>query len=100
MDSTAFHELIAQVRGAAATLAEAEKKVAAFKAEPAQQENATSLRPESGIRLYDSLNSRERHAGLPGSSRPIPRQRDRRPVTAPNSARFSVETEDIRVFMS
>jgi len=33
MDSTAFHELIAQARGSAAALAEAEQKVAAFKAE-------------------------------------------------------------------
>ncbi len=33
MDSTAFHELIAQVRGTAAELAQVEQKVAAFKAE-------------------------------------------------------------------
>jgi hypothetical protein len=33
MDSTALHELIAQVRGAAAALAEAEQKVASFTAE-------------------------------------------------------------------
>jgi len=37
MDSTALNELIAQVRGTAATLAEAEKRVAAFTAELAQQ---------------------------------------------------------------
>jgi hypothetical protein len=43
MDSTAFHELIAQVRGAAATLAEAEKKVASFKAELAQQDRGAQL---------------------------------------------------------
>ena len=39
MDSNAFHELIAQVRGTAAELAQAEQKVAAFKAELAQQEH-------------------------------------------------------------
>jgi hypothetical protein len=39
MDSAAFHELIAQIRGTAASLAEAEQKVAAFKAELARQAN-------------------------------------------------------------
>jgi hypothetical protein len=43
MDSTEFHELIAQVRGTAAGLAEAEQKVAAFKAELAQQEHGAQL---------------------------------------------------------
>ena len=44
MDSTALNELIAQVRGTAATLAEAEQRVAAFKNELAQQKlpDATS----------------------------------------------------------
>jgi hypothetical protein len=37
MDSGALNELIAQVRGTAATLAEAEQRVAAFTAELAQQ---------------------------------------------------------------
>jgi hypothetical protein len=37
MDTTALNELIAQVRGTAATLAEAEQRVAAFKNELAQQ---------------------------------------------------------------
>jgi hypothetical protein len=37
MDSAAFHELMAQIRGTAASLAEAEQKVAAFKVELAQQ---------------------------------------------------------------
>jgi len=54
MDSTAFHELIARVRGASATLVEAERKVAAFKAELAQQENGTRLdtspAPQKAIR--------------------------------------------------
>jgi hypothetical protein len=37
MDITAFNELIAQVRQSAASLAQAEQKVAAFKAELAEQ---------------------------------------------------------------
>jgi hypothetical protein len=45
MDSTAFHELIAQVRGAAATLAEAEQRVATFKAELAQQDREPNSTP-------------------------------------------------------
>ena len=43
MDSTAFHELIAHVRGTKAELAVAEQKVAAFKAELAQQEHGAQL---------------------------------------------------------
>ena len=43
MDSTAFHELIAHVRGTTAELAVAEQKVAAFKAELAQQEHGAQL---------------------------------------------------------
>ena len=42
MDSAAFHELIAQVHGMAAEFAEAEQKVAAFKAELAEQERRCS----------------------------------------------------------
>jgi len=38
MDSTALHELIAQVRGTTAALAEAEQRVASFTAELAQQD--------------------------------------------------------------
>ena len=38
MDSTALHELIAQVRGTAAVLAAAEQRVASFTAELAQQD--------------------------------------------------------------
>ena len=49
MDSTAFHELIAQVRGTAAALAEAEQKVAAFKAELAQQEHGAQLDASSAL---------------------------------------------------
>jgi hypothetical protein len=43
MDSTAFHELITQVRGTATTLAEAEQKVAAAKAELAQKKHGIQL---------------------------------------------------------
>jgi hypothetical protein len=43
LDSTAFHELIAQVRGTAAALAEAERRVAAFKVELAQQDGGAQL---------------------------------------------------------
>jgi hypothetical protein len=38
MDSSALHELIAQVRGTAAALAEAEQRVASFTAELARQD--------------------------------------------------------------
>jgi hypothetical protein len=43
MDSAAFHELIAHVRSTTAELAIAEQKVAAFKAELAQQEHGAQL---------------------------------------------------------
>ena len=43
MDSTAFHELIAQVRRTRTELAAAEQKVTAVKAELAQQERGTKL---------------------------------------------------------
>ena len=53
MDSTALNELIAQVRGTAATLAEAEQRVAAFKNELAQQKlpdaNSALLRAVKSI---------------------------------------------------
>jgi hypothetical protein len=40
MDSTALHALIAEVRGTAAALAEAEQRVASFMAELAQPDRA------------------------------------------------------------
>jgi hypothetical protein len=43
MDIAAFQELIAQARDSAAALAEAERKVAAFKAELAQQNQEVRL---------------------------------------------------------
>jgi hypothetical protein len=65
MDSTAFHELIAQVRGTAAELAEAEQKVAAFKAELAQQEHGAQLdcARQKAIRPIPKRNS----GWLPGT---------------------------------
>jgi hypothetical protein len=43
MDSTTFDELIAEARRTRTTLAEAEQKVSAVKAELAQQEHGTKL---------------------------------------------------------
>jgi hypothetical protein len=45
MDSAALHDLIAQVRGTTAALAEAEQKVASFTSELAQQ--APLARPDA-----------------------------------------------------
>ena len=52
MDSTALHELIAQVHGTTAALAEAEQNVAAFKAELAQQDRGAQpdAKPAQPIR--------------------------------------------------
>jgi type IV pilus biogenesis protein CpaD/CtpE len=44
MDSTALQQLIAQVRSEAATLAEAQRKVAAFTSELAMHPNGGSVR--------------------------------------------------------
>jgi hypothetical protein len=49
MDTTAFDELIAQVRGTAAALAEAEQKVAAVKTELAQQAHGAQLNARSAL---------------------------------------------------
>ena len=49
MDSTAFDELIAQIRGTATALAEAEQKVAAVKAELSQQKHRTPLNASSAM---------------------------------------------------
>jgi hypothetical protein len=48
MDSTAFHELIAQVRGTRTALAEAEQKVTAVKGELAQQEHGLRCHLDEG----------------------------------------------------
>jgi len=54
MDITAFNELVAQVRESAASLAQAEQRVAAFKAELAEQakdaERSVSAAPVRSIR--------------------------------------------------
>jgi hypothetical protein len=49
VDSTAFDELIAQIRGTATALAEAEQKVAAVKAELSQQKHETRLDASSAM---------------------------------------------------
>jgi hypothetical protein len=52
MDSAALHELIAQVRGTTAALAEAEQRVASFTAELAQQDRGaqSDAKPAQPIR--------------------------------------------------
>jgi hypothetical protein len=64
MDSTALDELIAQVRGTAATLAEAEQRVTAFTAELAQQKL-----PEASPALLraTSMPKRARFGWLPAN---------------------------------
>jgi hypothetical protein len=49
MDSTAFDELIAQIRGTATALAEAEQKVAAVKIELSQQKHGAKLGASSAL---------------------------------------------------
>jgi len=56
MDSTALHELIAQVRGAAAALAEAEQKVASFTAELAQQDRVTQGHANSAQQIRTRIS--------------------------------------------
>jgi hypothetical protein len=55
MDGAAFHELIAQVRGTTAALAEAEQKVVAFKAELARQDHRTQ--PDAGSALRSRMRT-------------------------------------------
>ena len=54
MDSTALHELIAQVRGTAAALAEAEQRVASFTAELAQQDRGAQIDANSAQQISDA----------------------------------------------
>ena len=69
MDSTAFHALIAQIRGTAAELAEAEQKVAAFKAELAQQEHGAQL--DSALqREIRPISKRAQSGWLPVAATP------------------------------
>jgi hypothetical protein len=49
MDSTAFDELIAQIRSTATALAEAEQKVAAVKTELSQQKHEAKLDASSAL---------------------------------------------------
>ena len=65
MNNTAFHELIAQVRGTAAALAEAEQKVAAFKAELAQQDHGTRLDASSALQIRTPLAKRSSSGWVP-----------------------------------
>jgi hypothetical protein len=71
MDSTSFHELIAQVRGAAAQLAEAEQKVAAFKAELARQEHGNQLNASSALlKAMKPIPKRVNSGWLPATDKP------------------------------
>jgi hypothetical protein len=73
MDSTAFHELIAQARGSAAALAEAEQKVAAFKAELVQQEHGAQLDASSAlVRAIKPIPKRVNSGWLPATDKPSP----------------------------
>jgi hypothetical protein len=66
MDSTAFQELIAQIRGASTAVAQAEQKVAAAKTELAQQKRGAQLDARSA--LWDDVKpttNRSRSGWLP-----------------------------------
>jgi ABC-type transporter Mla subunit MlaD len=56
MDSTALHELIAQVRGTAAALTEAEQRVASFTAELAQQDRGAQSDANSGQQIRTHIS--------------------------------------------
>jgi hypothetical protein len=56
MDSTALHELIAQVRGTAAALADAEQRVASFTAELAQQDRGVQSNPNSAQQIRTRIS--------------------------------------------
>jgi hypothetical protein len=62
MDSTALHVLIAEVRGTAAALAEAEQKAASFAAELAQQDQ-TGHPATKPVQQTPTLSSRRRCSG-------------------------------------
>jgi hypothetical protein len=55
MNSTAFRELIAQIRDTAAALAETEQKVAAFKTELAKQEQENGAQLDASSALLKSM---------------------------------------------
>jgi hypothetical protein len=86
MDNTAFHELIAQVRSTAAELDQAEQKVAAFKAELAQQEHGA----QCGFalqRAIEPLPKRVSSGWLPTTDTPS------RPMTRPVTRRGSAKAK-------
>jgi ABC-type transporter Mla subunit MlaD len=62
MDSTALHALIAEVRGTAAALAEAEQRVASFTAELAQQDQ-TAHPATAPIQQTPTLISKRGNSG-------------------------------------
>jgi hypothetical protein len=74
MDSTAFHELIAHVRGTTAELAVAEQRVAAFKAELAQHEHGAQL-DDARQRAIRPIPKRQ-SGWLPATDRHVQREGD------------------------
>jgi len=64
MDSTALNELIAQVRGTAATLAETERRVEAFKTELAQQKLP---KPSASLLSVTPAQKRSSYGWLPAN---------------------------------
>jgi hypothetical protein len=71
MDITAFQELIAQARESAAALAEAERKVAAFKAELAQQNEEARLETGSAPSKPIQLAPKRLNSGWVPADKPI-----------------------------
>jgi hypothetical protein len=65
MDSTALHELIAQVRGTAAALAEAEQRVASFTAELAQQDRGAQIDANSAQQIRTRISKGGRSGWVP-----------------------------------
>jgi hypothetical protein len=63
VDSTAFDELIAQIRGTATALAAAEEKVAAVKSELSQQERRTPLDASSALLRTAKPNQKRASSG-------------------------------------
>jgi len=79
MDNTAFHELVAQVRGTAAELAQAEQKVAAFRTELAQQEHGAQLDASSALlRSIDPMPKCANSGWLPATDNGHARARKKR----------------------
>ena len=56
MDSTALHELIAEVRATTAALAEAEQRVASFTAELAQQDRGVQSPANSAQQIRTRIS--------------------------------------------